>query len=241
MKNLLLIIFLTFFQTLVSQNQKFEWYDETCTYLSLYDNNKYNKSAIENCFKIIYFNSYRITKTPSVHKPRDINRLNKDSLTYEYLTKLKTIKNLKLPNSGNWNKFRDSITSQLEQEYKFSMIAYKAYITKDFGVLNDFWKSDSLIDEYCNALQGSDTELLNTWKNLTSRKAEINCCPDKVWGKYRTKRDSENWKEYAQVDIMTFGWWNSANKYIKRFDGWRHYDEFDKLFISTKEIECDEI
>lgn len=47
--------------------------------------------------------------------------------------------------------------------------------------------------------------------------------------------------KFALVEVMTFGWWNCANKAIKYVD----YDgsqerEFRKLFIRVKTISCDE-
>jgi hypothetical protein len=47
--------------------------------------------------------------------------------------------------------------------------------------------------------------------------------------------------QYAQVEVMGFGWWNCANALIDRADKSAENErEFKKLFKRTRTVECDE-
>ncbi len=218
----------------------YEWVDELCSYLGRYDTKRYTKTEIDNCYKIIYGQYFYLSNSPSVYKISDIEDLNKNDLTTEYLKKMNDIQKLKLPKESKWQEHKQNIIVYLNESYKMYSICYDAYSTLDFKVLDGFWKTDDLLKAYSNALQGTDDELLETWERFTSKQAEKNGSPEKVWEDYRYMKNSQNWREHAKVQIMTFGWWNAANKYINTYEGYKYVEDFSKLFSSMKEMGCDE-
>lgn len=220
-------------------NQLFEWNNEMCIYLSVFDSEMYNRNEIENCYKII-FEYHSLSNSPWVFKVSDIEKLNENDLKTEYLTKIDLTRKLILPKKGKWQEYKEHIITELKESYKLYSISYKAYMTKDFEVLNEFWESDTLLEEYSKGLQGTDDQLLKAWEKLTANQAKKNSSPETVWARYRDMRNYDNWKEHAQIQIMTFGWRNAANKHINRFEGDKYHREFHSLFISTKEIDCEE-
>lgn len=228
------------FLTKSLKTKKYHWEDELCAYTGEFNPEKYTKEEIDECYKIIFHHYFYSLTSPSVFKSSDIEKLNINNLKEEFSTKMNEVQNLDLPKTGKWEEFRRKIIQELEEAYKLYLIEYEAYQTKNFSVLNKFWKSDALLKKYARALQGSDDELLEVWEGFMLERAKKNGSPERVKQEFREQRNSDNWKEYAQIDIMTFGWGNQANGYINRFQGDKHRKEFDSLFTVTQEIECDE-
>jgi hypothetical protein len=244
MKNSILIILTVLTSNLTfSQVAEYTWYDETCTYKSTFDSTKYTRQNISDIYEIAYFGDLRFSKTPSVHKLSDIQRLDTIEMHDDYQLKLQRLQNLDLPKNSIWIKFKDSLVIELDQEYELSKIAYKAYMTSDFTILKnlDYNDSDSCMSYYQKALTGSDSLISIAWEKLTTYQASRNGSPGTVWDKYRTMKSMEDWRKHAEVQIMTFGWWNCAVKHIDRFDNWKHYKKFIELFLTTEEIDCEEL
>lgn len=218
----------------------YTWNDELCSYSGVFNPKNYNKQEIESCYKIIYQNSFSIDSSPWVFKLSDIDKLNRNDLETEYTTKTKEINNLILPKQGNWKQYKQQVINEMEECYKLYSISYKAYTTGNYEVLNEFWKSDDLLEEYAKGLQGTDEELMSAWKKLVAEQAKRNGSPQSVWDEFYENKSAHNWQEYAKVRIMTFGWGNAANHHINRFKGHEHFDDFYALFVSTKELSCDE-
>lgn len=225
------------FLTKSLKTKKYHWEDELCAYTGEFNPKKYTKEEIDDCYKIIFYNNFYSLTSPWSFKSYEIKT---DNLKEEFLTKMNEIQNLDLPKTGKWEEFRQKIIQELEETYKLYLIEYEAYQTKNFSVLNKFWKSDALLKKYARALQGSDDELLEVWKNYVFERAKRTYAPERVKQEFREQKNSDNWKEYAQIDVMTFCWGNQANRYVNRFQGDKHRKEFYSLFTVTQEIECDE-
>ncbi len=226
-----------------SQVAEYTWYDETCTYKSTFDSTKYTRQNIEDIYKIAYFGDLRFSKTPSVHKLSDVHRLDTTEMNEDYHLKLQRLQNLDLPKNSIWIKYRDSLIIELKQDYELSKVAYKAYMTSNFSVLKnlDYNYSDSCMTFYQKALAGEDSLILEAWEKLTNYLASRNGSPERIWAEYRTMKSMRDWRKHAEVQIMTFGWWNCAVKHIDRFDNWKHYKTFSDLFIKTEEFDCEEL
>lgn len=244
MKQYLITILVTLNALLLNaQEASFKWSDELCQYKSTFDSTEYSRRNIEDCYKIAYFGDLRLSNTPSVFKLSDINRLDPFELDIDYQTKFNRLKNLELPKNSIWVKYRDSLIIQLSEEYQLSKVAYTAYTKSKYEILDDleYAKSDSCMMYYQKALLGNDETLSEAWFKLTALQASKNGSPEVVWEKYQTKKAMSNWHEHAEVQIMTFGWWNCAVRHIYRFDNWKHYHRFQELFTKTIELDCEEI
>lgn len=148
------------------QKKIYKWNDQTCDYESTYDVNKYTEIQVKNCYSLTYNYTYKITHTPSVFEPNDINTLNPDSLDKEYNTKISQLKMLDLPQTDYWSELRKSIIIELEQTYQLSRIAYQGYINPEH--LKNWHYDDACLKKHVNALIAGKDQLLDDCYKLTS-------------------------------------------------------------------------
>ncbi len=240
MKTYATLIFLLLTFTAKAQTTSFVWVDEMCEYESIFDSTKTTRKQIKSAYSLVMWDEFRIHNTPSVHNLEDLQRLNIDTLENEYIDKKHKLVNLQLPDNKVWEVFRHEKLNEIEQLYKLSLITYKAYLTDEIEILNQFNKSDTCLTYYSSALINGGDSLLSAWEHLTKIQSEKNALPEKIWSKYFEQRNSENKFQYGKIQLLTFGWWNCAVKHIDYFDHQKAFKEFEKLFISTREIYCDE-
>ncbi len=239
----ILTLFLLFISvTTVAQNSIFKWEDDCSVYESIYDSKKISKIQLKNCHSLVYNYYYRINNIPSIFNYADIKRLNLDTLDNEYKLKIDKLNSLDLPNIEFWIRLRKMIKQELEQCYILSRTAYLGF--KDPINLKKWHYEDSYIKGHVDSLIKGGDLLINNWHCVTSEMAKRNGSPAKVWDRYYTQLKSNKKYEYAIVTVMTFGWWNKANKFLKyineRIDGNIQREEFLKLFINTKVIYTEE-
>lgn len=222
------------------QIKKYKWFDELCTYESTYNSKKLSVKEIENCHALLFGRYTNYSKSPMVFKPNDIGEIQTIEITEDYKQLKWTIETLKLPNSIIWHKVRDSALIEVEQLHIFYTIVNDAFITKDFTVLDRFWATDPDLEFYKNALQGDDNLLMNGWEIFKKKQMQNNGGPERLWNEFLTQKNNTDWRTYAQIDLLTFGWWNAANNHIARLNTYNPYEDFKKLFIKTTALECDE-
>jgi len=235
----IVLLFLAF--TTKGQIATFVWLDEMCEYESSFDSTLTTREQINNAYSFVGFNEFRISKTPSVHKIEDISRLNLDSLDFEYNDKKSRLLKLKLPDNEIWETFRQKQLYEIDELYRLCKVTYNAFLTDNFQDLKKFNEDDTCLQFYSTALILGGDSLLSAWKYLTEIQASKNCCPEKIWMKYNEQVNSEIKFQHGKVQILTFGWWNCANRYIDYFVEYQKvYDEYVKLFTLTKEIHCED-
>jgi len=238
MRKPVLLTFLLFTNLIYSQESVYRWQGELCGYLSTYDSKQFSENQINNCYLLTYQNFFRISHIPSVFKPQDLERLNLDTLENEYIDKTRMLESLDLPNIEYWQKLRVRTLTELEQVYSLSRITYLGFKYPDY--FKDWHFENPCLAKHANALINGGDSLLNDWFNLTSELVKNNCCPEKVWAKYNEQLKSEERLIHAQIYVVTFGWWNCANKYIEYVKTEDQFAEFLKLFLKTDTIDCDE-
>jgi hypothetical protein len=236
-----IVILLLLNLTAKGQVATFVWSDEMCEYESKFDSCKITREQIINAYSFVGLNEYRISKTPSVYKIEDISRLNLNSLDFEYNDKKSRLLKLRLPDNDIWETFRQNQLNEIDELYRLCKLAYNAYLTDNYQDLKKFNEDDSCLQFYSAALIFGGDSLLSAWKLLTEVQASKNGSPENVWTKYNEQLNSELKMQHGKIQIMTFGWWNCAVDHIAFFTEYQNvYDEFLKLFISTKEINCED-
>ncbi len=239
MKTFATLIFLLLPFIVKAQTATFNWSDETCEYESLFDSTKTTRQQIKSAYSLVYWDEFRIQNTPSVHGSEGLQRLNMDTLKNEYIEKKHKLLNLQIPDNKVWEGFRNEHLNEIEQLYKLSLITYNAFLTDEIEVLKQFKPNDPCLTYYSNALINGGDSLLSAWEHLTKIQSEKNGNPENIWSKYHEQRNSENKFLYGKIELLTFGWWNCAIDYVEYFDNQKAIKEFEKLFISTREIYCD--
>jgi hypothetical protein len=185
---------------------------------------------------------FRIQNTPSVFEPKDIERLNLDTLDNEYKNKSNLLRKLDLPKTQYWEDLRKSTLKELEQLYNLSRITYQSYSNPKY--LKQFNHTDSCLLIHSNSLIAGGDSLLNDWFELTSQNVKKNGMPERKWKEYHIKFNSKDKLIFARVEVTAFGWWNCAIKYIDDTENYFNTEtrlkEFAKLFFKTRKFDCAE-
>lgn len=235
---LVLALMFTGLFTANSQTSRYKWDDGACEFEGTYNSTLYTRQQIKNCERLALHLFFRIEKTPSVFKPKDIALLNLDSLNREYEVKKKHLTELDLPKNKNWENARAKALYEVEQTYYLSKIVYQSFNNPQ--VFKDFKAQDSVLQKHTLALLKGGEVLLKDWYDLTITQAEKNGWPARVWETYYKQRNSSDSLLYARIEVTTFGWWNCAIEYARFVDAEEMLKTFDQLFIKIRTIECED-
>ncbi|MDN3691098.1 hypothetical protein QWZ06_01860 [Chryseobacterium tructae] len=89
-------------------------------------------------------------------------------------------------------------------------------------------------------MNSTDDQMFAEWKKLREEMSKRNGNPQRVMDEYNEQLNSSDNKDYAIIDLMTFGWGNCVNDKIQRVShDEKINDEFNALFIKI-DSECDE-
>lgn len=237
---IILLIFAT--TNIYSQTSEIIWQDMTCEYESKFDSTKVSREQINSCLRLAIWYEFELINTPFVFQPSDIPKLDSNKLHNEYREKIIELENLNLPSSFFWQDFKSKTIEKLNLYYNLTIIKYRSYY--DSKSLFAFQYSDECIEQHKLALNSDSVALLNDWKLVRQIMSERNSNPEKIMREYKQMLNSDLKFIYAKIDILNFGWWNCAIKYINRvediYNNKKIRKELDSLFVSTKIIECDE-
>jgi len=242
MRLLTLIIFTLVTTQIFAQRAKIRWVDETCEYESNFDSTKVTRVQINNCLRLAKWNEFRLTNSPMVFQPSDLRTLDSNKLCNEYRKKGVELEALDLPNTAFWQDYKTRTIEEQQSYFRLSIINYRSYY--DLKALYTYTYTDSCIDQHIHALNSDTATLLKDWLLVRQLMAGRNGYPQKVMSEYNRMLNTEIRLTYAKIDILNFGWWNCAIKYLSRVEDTYSQDmvlkELDALFISTKTIDCDE-
>ena len=84
------------------------------------------------------------------------------------------------------------------------------------------------MEEYVEALTGTDEVFLAMFEKHTKRMAAKNGDPQRIFDQAKDLLKEENWRELASIKMLTYGWHNAANHGINRHN---EYDAFVNLFL----------
>lgn len=242
MKQILSILLTCIAFTAKAQNAVYTWGDELCSYESQYDVKKITKTLLQHCEDLGLKNEYNINTTPMIFKPADIaTRMRTGELEKEYAEKSAALKSLALPEVPFWQRLKTLKLREQEQVYHFSLTMFRAY--KDVSVLKAYPNKSAAARRFAHALVTGGDTLLAAWKTLRNEMAARNSDPQAIIREYKQQLASPDKMSYALVDVITFGWGNSANDDIERVPDTEVEairKEWRKLFVKTRTLECDE-
>jgi len=243
MKQLLTLLLLPVAFTAISQTKIYKWEDELCSYQGTYDSKKITAAQLKNCQRLVLLNEFSITSSPMVFKPADITAgLHPEELEKEFAEKNSALQQLDLPKTAFWQGYKTAMLKEQQQRYAFHRMAYKAYLNG--AELKQYPAKSEQTKFYTAALVAGGDSLLKAWEVLRKELAEKNGDPAKIQREYQERLASPGKMEYAFVDVMTFGWFNSANADVETADETYSPEtvskEWNKLFLKTKTVHCDE-
>jgi len=237
---ILLIAILVLCQTAAyGQTKKFLWTTELCEFEGTYDAKKYTEAQLKNTLKLSAVGSFDIETEATVWKYEEIKKLNVAALDKEYESKSTALKKLDIVKSAYWESIRARKLKELKQVYELSRLTMLGYTEP--AKLKEAAFAEACVVKFANPLINGGDELLTTWRTVNEDTRRNNGDSERIKKIFEAEYDSRDRYKYAQVEVMSFGFWNCANALIEReeYDG-THEEEFKKLFKQTKTVACDE-
>jgi hypothetical protein len=240
MKQIIFIIIFSCSFKIYAQTDFFRWSDETCEYLGKFETAKINKESLEDTYQLWFLNYGGFETQVHANIPTDIDKLSYKKIEIEYLERLNSLKSLKLLPDTYWDSLRLSYIDELNSVYYLKKITIQAY--KYPKTLYAFIDANSKAKYYARILNGSNQEIMEGWDNLIEEQCKTNGYPEKLREEHFKKKKSRDSLLYAKIELMTYGWWNSANEDVKRVDQNRRKTEkiFKTYFIKIDTVNCDE-
>lgn len=237
MKSKALLLFLIWVSTTgFAQTKKFEFEDGLCAYVGTYSTQKYTQTELQNTFDHIVYSTYIHTES-TAWKLQDIPKLSIAELEAECNSRLAQLDTLDIVDTEFWENARKMRIREISETCELKALTIIAYTRPD--TLLTFSQKDSLSSFYRDALINGGDQLLEAWKVLNETKKIHNGSPEKLQAKFDTQFNSAQKMAYAQLEVMQFGWWNTANSLIYRDQTEDLWNEFEKLFIRFKSV-CDD-
>ncbi len=222
-----------------AQTAKFEWAQGLCEFEGTYDSTKYTKEQLLDTQKLLSsVGSLSLAYDPTPRNFDGIEKLSLTELEAEYKAKLKEFQSLKLVQGEIWEELRQNKIKELNQLYALSKVTVKGY--KNPASLREFKVAEPCADFYAQPLIDGGEYLLTTWKKVNMDSRSRNGSPQRLERIFNQQNSSPDRFKFAQIEVMTFGWWNCANGMRYHLKSEVKYEEnFNKLFTNVKTI-CDE-
>jgi len=239
MKILLLAILILCQAAAFAQTKQLRWTNDLCEFEGSYDAKKYTDAQLKNTLELFASGSFNIQTEAPVWRYEDIQSLSVAALDKEYQAKSTALTKLDIIKSPYWESLRTRKLKELKQVYELSRVTILGY--GEPAKLNEATFADSCVVKYANPLINGGDQLLTTWRAVNEDTRRRNGDPERIKKIFQAEYDSPDRLKFARVEVMLFGFWNCANKFIERVsDAVSHEEEFKKLFKKTRTIECDE-
>lgn len=226
-----------------AQPEIFDFVTELCENNGYFDATKYSREEIVGTYKLWFQMGGVQLDTPSVFDLEDLEevRQNKteilNKLDKDFAANKEIIENLKIVNVKYWQNIKKLQYKSLQQEYEKKKLQITAYSDPSVLIDDKFTKK---CKNFATALNSTVDDLIDEWRQLRVEMSKRNGNPQRVINEFQNHLNSPNWKEYAIIDLITFGWGNCVNEYIERPQHDEKMNkEFDALFIKI-DSECDE-
>ncbi|AZB18591.1 hypothetical protein EG352_12780 [Chryseobacterium indologenes] len=218
----------------------FHFVTELCDNKGHYDANTYSREEIEGTYALWYTLSGTLLDTPSVFDLNNLQlvRCDKDKilakLDKDFSDKKKLIQNLKVVNVPYWQNIKKMKYEALLQQYAMEKMQVSAY--SDPAVL----LTGKNCQNFSKALNSGDDEMVREWRKLREEMSRRNSNPQRIMNEFNNHLNSPDKRDYAIIDLITFGWGNCANDEIPNpLHDEKMSKEFENLFLKI-DAECDE-
>lgn len=226
--------------TLQPKQEVFNFGTELCDNKGYFDSNKYSRKEVEDTYKLWYELSGSLLDTPFVHNLKDLNEIrnNKDQilakLDKDFAEKKAQITNLRIVNIPYWQDIKKKSYEALIQSYEMEKIQIIAYSDPSILLKNN------ACPHFSKALNSTDEQMFAEWKKLREGMSKNNSDPQRIINQFNEQLNSADKRDYATIDLITFGWGNCANDKVQRVSrDEKMNNEFNALFIKI-DSECDE-
>ena len=242
----LLFIALFSSSSLFGQLATFEWDDDCCHVVGIFDSTKVSRVQLKDALDFGIYNYTRIDNTPLLFKPYSLEEHQSqwDAYKIEEVKIVHRIMNCTLPKGTLWEKALNEELEELHSIRGLYFAEYIALLENDYTYLRLLSGHDQnpLLEEYVEALTGTDEVFLAMFEQHTKRMAAKNGDPQRIFDQAKDLLKEENWRELASINMLTYGWHNEANHGIKRHEEWKTYQNlFLPLFKHIEYTDCCEL
>ncbi|PWN69884.1 hypothetical protein C1631_007650 [Chryseobacterium phosphatilyticum] len=222
------------------KEEVFNFVTELCDNKGRFDANKYTREEIEGTYALWYTLGGTLLDTPSVFDLSNLQMVRRDKdkiltkLDRDFTEKKKLIQNLKVVNVPYWQNIKKLKYEALLQQYQMEKMQISAY--SDPAVL---LKSNTCPD-FSKALNSTDDQMVEEWRKLREEMSKRNANPQRIMNEFNNHLNSPDKRDYAIIDLITFGWGNCANDaVVNPVHDEKMSKEFESLFIKI-DSDCDE-
>lgn len=226
-----------------TEPEVFTFATELCDNKGYFDPTKYSREEIEGTYKLWFQNGGASVSTPSVFYIDDLHEVRRDKdvilakLDKDFMNAKKTLENLIVIDVPYWQNIKKAHIQELKQDYEKKKLQIAAYYDPSVLINNKF---TGKCENFTKALNSSDDEMIAEWRKLREEMSKKNGDPQGIINEFENRLSYSNWKEYAMIDLITFGWGNCANAEIERpLHDEKMNNEFNSIFIKI-DSECDE-
>ena len=242
----LLFIALFSSSSLFGQLATFEWDDDCCHVVGTFDSTKVSRVQLKDALDFGIYNYTRIDNTPLLFKPYSLEEHQSqwDAYKIEEVKIVHRIMNCTLPKGTLWEKALNEELEELHSIRGLYFAEYIALLENDYTYLRLLSGHDQnpLLEEYVDALTGTDEVFLAMFEKHTKRMAAKNGDPQGIFDQGKDLLKEENWRELASINMLTYGWHNEANHGVERHEEWKTYqDLFLPLFKHIEYTDCCEL
>ncbi|MFC3159581.1 hypothetical protein SAMN05443633_11388 [Chryseobacterium arachidis] len=221
----------------------FNFVTELCENKGHFDSGKYTREELEGTYKLWFQMGGIALSTPSVYNFNGLQKVRNEKeailakLDQDFASQKRVLENLKLVKDPYWEDIRKQHLQELAEEYEFRKTEIKAF--SDPSVLVNH-KLSKGCENFVKALNSNEVQMTEEWRKLREEMSKRNSDPQRILNEFEEHLYSSDKKDFATIDLITFGWGNCANDHIKRVE----HDEkmnkkFESLFIKI-DSECDE-
>ncbi len=235
-KELTVLLLLLCHVNLQAQYARFEYAMELCECTADFDSTKYSRQQLQNTFEYMYFGDASSIDTYPVDFDEEPAAL-LDALEKECRQKLAFIRQLDIVDDSFWQDVRKKMIKYINSTRELRRVTIKAR-TAPKELLGY-----KLVDKNCryfrDALIAGGDQLLKAWAKLIEMKKKHNADPDGMQRSFDSRYNSPEREEWAYRDVLTYGWWNYANRLLPHVTQ-KGYEKHFKKLLKDIRCECDD-
>lgn len=230
-------------KTQQSKEEIFIFATELCENKGRFNPDKYSIKELEDTYRLWFRMGGALLSTPSVFNLNDLRKVRTDKdqilakLDKDFALQKKVLANLKVVRDPYWENIKTRKLQELMDEYEFRKVKIQAFSNPSILLHHKFSKN---CGNFAKALYSDGPEMIEEWRTLRESMSKRNSDPHRIMNEFEEHLNSSDQKDYAIVDLITFGWGNCANDGLKKTENdEKMYKKFNSLFIKI-DSECDE-
>ncbi len=230
-KTLLIALFIVSIQV-SAQNTKFKYSEGMCDFEGQFDPTKVTREQLQNTVDYLWQHTYISTNMTanSYLKP---SALSVRALRIECKDKLDELNTLKFVDDPFWNQLKEEIKTFYASTCLLGEFTIVAYSNPD--TLMQYPLEDSTCIYYRDVLIKGGQTMIDAWVKYRNDWFDKNGASEEQRKAFDEEMNSPEREYLARIDLMSYGWWNSANHTLPHVESYDFHIEFGRLLKSVKQ------